>query len=413
LNHPVRVSYLLTAYPTISETFVEGEFRALRRRGIEIDLYATRNFREILPGRGAENPQHDAVRLPYLLGREPVAALVFWILRRPLRTLSTLARLVTGNLASPRYLLHALALFPKSLSFARRIRARGSGHVHATWGHYPATSAWVISRLTDTPFSFSAHAGLDVTRDTTFQAEKIATARFVLACNQANGDLLRSRNPRHAARIRTVYHGVDLSAIPAPGSIPRADPPEILSIGRLAPEKGFLDLLRACGFLKTRGTRFFLRIIGAGPQRETILRAIREAGLRECAALDEPVPHRRALEASARATVVALASYRHAGHIDGIPNVLVEAMACGTPVVSTDHPGARELLKDGGGLLVPQRDPERLAGALESLLRDPALGEQVARAGRRRIEQAFDRERNIEQIAALFLGEDPSLPRGD
>ena len=133
--------------------------------------------------------------------------------------------------------------------------------------------------------------------------------------------------------------------------------------------------------------------------------------------MEGTAPHARILEACARATLVVLASYRGpGGYLDGISNVLVEAMACGTPVVSTDYPGARELLQDGLlGPLVPQRDPVRLADAMESLLRDPARRGELARLGRGQIEASFDRERNIEAIASLFvsvLGESGGRPGG-
>ena len=400
-----RIAYLLTAFPTISETFVEGEVRALLVRGLPIDLYATRNLRE---GAGPEDPMNDRGlmihRSPYLLHREVVFTVLRFLRERPRATLAVLLEVVLGNLASPRFLLQTLALFPKTLVFARRMQERRTVHVHATWGHYPATAALVISRLLDVPFSFSAHAGLDVTGDTTFQATKVRGARFVLTCNESNRRFLSHRTPDCADKIRVVHHGVSLVEIPRAESRPVEEAPTILSVGRLAREKGFLDLLHACDLLRGRGHRFALRIYGEGPERRRMEREIERRGLQDRVRLEGTAPHARILEACARATVVVLASYRGPeGYLDGIANVLVEAMACGTPVVSTDYPGARELLQDGLlGPLVPQRDPARLADAIEALLRDPARRAELARLGRRRIEASFDRERNIEAIASLF-----------
>ncbi len=408
-----RIAYLLTAFPTVSETFVEGEFRALMARGFPIDLYATRNFREpIDPGDSQSDRGLDIQRAPYLLSREVVASCLGFLLRRPLRTLGAFASVTIGNLPSPRYLLHALALFPKSLAFARRMERRGTVHVHATWGHYPATSAFVISRILGIPFSFSAHAGLDVSSDTTFQSTKIRAARFVLTCNEASRRFLEARNPEDSSRIHSVYHGVLLAEVPPPGSLPKAAPPEIVSVGRLAPEKGFCDLLEACDLLRRRGAPFRLRVFGEGPHRRRLEDAIERRGLGGSVVLEGAAPHASVLEACARATIVALASYRGPrGFLDGISNVLVEAMACGTPVVSTDYEGSRELLQAGKvGILVPQRDPRELADALERLLRDSALRAELSRCGRRRVEQSFDRETNVEAIASLLSSvlEEPS-----
>ena len=400
-----RIAYLLTAFPTVSETFVEGEFRALARRGLPVDLYATRNFREETasdePGRDRGLTIH---RSAYLLGGGIPAAALFFLARHPGRTLGTFARIVAGNARSPRYLAHALALFPKSLVFARRMRALGTAHVHGTWAHYPATAAYIAARLLGISYSFSGHAGLDVFSNAAFLPQKIRQARFILACQGATRRRMDRLVPGSGGKIHVVYHGVDFSEIPAPGSVPRAEPPEIVSVGRLTPEKGFLDLLQAAARLRERGIPFRLRIFGRGPQREELERERARLGLEGVVRLEGIAPHAEVLGAMARATLVTLASYRPPNDFqDGIANVLVEAMACGTPVVTTDYDGSRELLESGRfGVTVPERDPARLAEAIEALLRDPDRRRSLAQAARERVERDFDRDRNIESIARLF-----------
>ena len=400
-----RIAYLLTAFPTVSETFVEGEFRALSRGGLPVDLFATRNFREAT---GREDPLRDRGllihRSAYLFGREVAAAVLYFLFRHPARTLGTLGRVVAGNARSPRYLAHALALFPKSLVFARRMRALGTVHVHGTWAHYPATVAYIAARLLGAGYSFSGHAGLDVFSDTVFLAEKIRSARFVLVCQSASRRQMERLVPGSSRKIHIVYHGVDFSGIPAPGSLPRAEPPEIVSVGRLTPEKGFLDLLQAAGRLRDRGVTFLVRIFGQGPQREALEREIVRLDLRDKVVLAGIAPHAEILAAMVRATLVTLASC-HPPNLfqDGISNVLVEAMACGTPVVTTDHDGSRELLDSGRyGVMVPEGEPARLAEAFEALLRDPDRRRELSRAGRERVERDFDRDKNIQAIAPLF-----------
>jgi len=400
-----RVAYILTAFPTVSETFVEGEFRALSQRGLPIDLYATRNFREIIADADEEEDRGLEVRRsPYLFGAKILTAATFFLFRRPRRTLGTLVRILMGNLRSPRYLGHALALLPKSLAFAREMERRGTRHVHGTWAHYPATAAYIVSRLLGITYSFAGHAGLDVVADQTFLAAKLRGARFVLTCHHSTRGCLERLAPECASKIHTIYHGVTISEIPSPGSVPRAAPPEIVSVGRLTPEKGFLDLLGACALLRDRGHSFRARIFGQGPQRPALERKIKRLRLGSFVSLEGIVPHRRILEILASATVVTLPSYLHPNmYRDGIANVLVEAMACGTPVVSTDYDGSRELLKGGSlGILVPEKDVEQLAAAFEAMLRDPEKRAAFSIQGRKRVENEFDRQRNVEVIFTLF-----------
>jgi len=400
-----RIAYILTAFPTISETFVEGEFRALMRRGFAIDLYATRNFRESTsPEDGATDRGLDVQRSPYLLGREIPAAALHFLTTRPRRTLHALLAVLVGNLGSPRYLAHALALFPKSLLFARRMQRRGTSHVHATWAHYPATVAWIVSRVLGIPYSFTGHAGLDVLSDQSFLATKVREARFVLTCHRQTRASLAQLTPALAEKIHMVHHGVTLARMPPVRGFPRPLPARIVAVGRLTPEKGFLDLLRAAGILRSEGVTFRLSIFGKGPQHEALERERERLSLGDVVRLEGVAPNAQILEALAEATVAVLSSYPPPDkNMDGIANVLVEAMACGTPVVSTDYDGSRELLEGGRcGLLVPPREPERLAAALKSLLEDTPRQESFSRLGRSRVEQDFDRERNVERIAELF-----------
>lgn len=399
-----RIAYLLTAFPTVSETFVEAEFRALLRRGLPIDVYATRNFRESTHPSDLGDRGLEVERSPYLLGREIPQAALYFLFHHPARTLGALLAILVGNATSPRYLAHALALFPKSLVFARRMQRRDTRHVHGTWAHYPATVAYTISRLLGISYSFTGHAGLDVLSDQSFLAAKVRGARFVLTCHGATHENLERLAPESSAKIHTIHHGVTLSQIPIPGSVPRADPPEIVSVGRLTPEKGFLDLLQAAALLAKGRALFRLRIFGMGPLRAALERERDRLGLGGVVFLEGVVQHDEILRALAQATVVTLASYPPPDkNMDGIANVLVEAMACGTPVVSTEYEGSRELLEGGRlGALVPPRNPQRLADALRSLLTDPLRREELSKLGRQRVERDFDRERNVESVAALF-----------
>jgi glycosyltransferase involved in cell wall biosynthesis len=187
----------------------------------------------------------------------------------------------------------------------------------------------------------------------------------------------------------------------------------ILAVGRLVEKKGFGDLIEACGILERQGRRFGCRIVGAGALAADLQGRIHRWGLADRVELVGPRPQNEVIEEMRNAAVLAVPCIvGQDGDRDGLPNVIQEAFALGTPVVSTDVTGIPEVVRDGEtGLQIPQRDPQALAHALERLLLDPALRVRLARGARRLIEAEFDIRRNSARRRALFRGELPVASR--
>lgn len=274
--------------------------------------------------------------------------------------------------------------------------------MHANWATYPATAAWTISRLTGIPFSFSGHA-TDIFVHKAMLPEKIAAARFVVTCTGYNRGYLAGLAPGHAARIETVYHGVDLERFERHGATRERE--LVVSVGTLRACKGFDDLIRAIGLLRDRGRATRLEIVGEGEDRPALERLVAELGLADRVALLGYRPQEEVVPAYHRAAAVVLPAH-HEDHF-GIPNILIEGLAAGAPVVCTELPSLGELVEHGkSGLFVPERDPSRLADAIAELLDDPARGAAMAAEGRRRVAERFDMRRTVDRLFEKFRDAD-------
>jgi glycosyltransferase involved in cell wall biosynthesis len=234
------------------------------------------------------------------------------------------------------------------------------------------------------PFSFSAHARdiRKVPRGELTRRARAATC--VVACNTDVADDLGATG----ARVELIPHGVDLRRF-TPTPPPCGEPLELLAVGRLVEKKGLGALLEAVAGLETP---FRLRIVGDGPLRGALERSIADAGLHDRATLDGTLTHRELPDAYAGANVVVVPSVQDAGgDRDGLPNVVLEAMASARPVVASEMAAIPAAVRDGDtGLLVPPGDPRALRAALERLARDPALRAGMGVAARRRVERDFE-----------------------
>jgi colanic acid/amylovoran biosynthesis glycosyltransferase len=320
----------------------------------------------------------------------------------PAKVSKMLARIAWGHRSMPTALAKSLAIVPQSLAFARDMQARGVHHMHANWATYPATAAMLIAELTGIPYSFSGHA-TDIFVHHAMLREKIDGARFVVTCTRFNRGYLADIAPERADRIQTVYHGVDLPRFAQNGT-PRA-PNRILTVGTLRACKGIDDLIRALAILRERGIEAELEIVGDGEERAALEALIRSLGLESKVILAGYLPQEEVIPAYHRAAVVALPAH-HEDHF-GIPNILIEGLAAGAPVVCTELPSLHELIEHGqSGLFVPERDPKALADALQRLLADPADAARMAAEGRRRVAASFDMKQTVAQLARTLRAAD-------
>jgi glycosyltransferase involved in cell wall biosynthesis len=317
--------------------------------------------------------------------------------------LSAITATITRRMArTPRELAMSLEALARGVEQLEWIRDFDPHVIHAHFGTYPSTVAWALARITGKPFGMTCHAH-DIFVNDHLLAEKIDAARVGVTISRFNVEYLAEHiTPRARERMSIVHCGVSLPEIPH-----RAEGREagtILTVGRLVPIKGFEVLVDAIGELKRAGRRVRCRVIGEGPLEAPLRAQIARLGLEGEVELVGAMPQDQVREALYRAAIFTLPSVvTPEGDRDGIPVSLMEAMAAGTPVVSTRVSGIPELIDDGReGLLVPERDAPALAAALGRLLDDPALAGRMAAEARAKVEREFDAAREAEKMRALF-----------
>jgi glycosyltransferase involved in cell wall biosynthesis len=272
------------------------------------------------------------------------------------------------------------------------LKRRRIHHVHAHFAGIAARTAYWIKQFYGIGYSFTGHAN-DIFCETDFPVsldELVKEARMVVTVTDHSRDWLRRRCPEWAGKIERVYNGIH------PGEFARADfsaePPEIVSVGRLIEKKGFGELIEACAML--RGIDYRCRIVGSGPLEEALREQIARAGLTGRVTLEGARAEAAVIEYLRRARVFALACVRDPeGGSDNLPTVIMEAMAAGLPVVSTKVAGIPEMIEDGTtGRLLAEHDVAGIAAALEGLLKDAAMARRCGAAGREAVERKFASE---------------------
>jgi glycosyltransferase involved in cell wall biosynthesis len=280
-------------------------------------------------------------------------------------------------------------------------------HFHAHFAHSPASVAMFASQLSGIPFSFTAHAKDIYTSDPRQLSEKIDSARFVVTCTEYNRNHLIKISGDTATPIGRIYHGIDPSLF-SEKNVKQPDPPyHILTVARLTAKKGLPTVFRALQILCDRGVQLQYTLIGDGDQRKKILSLIKKRKLDRVTRWLGTQPHEVVIEQYRQSDLFVLGcEVAPNGDRDGIPNVLLESMAMGVPVVATRVSAIPELVENGQtGLLVPPGSPRQMAEAIHRLLVEQKLRRNVIRAGRARVFQEFDSSVLIRDLAALYRHE--------
>ncbi len=396
---PMRLGYLYSRYPVISQTFCDAEMLALEQRGVDLEIGS------VYPPLTSLRHEHIARLRAPIQYAPPQKILKVW--EKNAKTGRT-----TGKW--PRELVerHERKYGPgvkaeqrarNAFYFAEFFSRNGVDHVHVHFANRAAHTALFLKEISGIPFSVTAH-GQDFMKDLgsdDLLREICAAAEFVAAETDYSSELLRRRCPDSAAKIHRVYNGIDLEHFPTPVSAIVNPVPRIISVGRLVAFKGFEHLIEACAELARRGFDFVCDIIGDGPLRDGLQAKIESLNLSPRVVLHGSLSQQAVFEKLQAADIFALASVTDAqGASDIFPTVILEAMASARPVVSTSLAGIPELVVNGQtGILVSPGDVSALTQALEQLLRDGELRLRYGRGGRARIEQHF----RIQQTVAPLL----------
>jgi glycosyltransferase involved in cell wall biosynthesis len=387
-----RIAFLNTRLPSLN-SFLVRDLRFLLKAGVSFDLHLfdvvsldpeLRREIEAMGGRVA--------RIPFPGDFRTLAHLLRHAVRHPALLAKSFGIALAAVVRSPTEGIRALAVLPASIRLGDEMRRDGVERVHGMWAGVPTSTAYWIRINAGIPYSYSAHAW-DLSARTYLLSRKTEESESVLVCSRwAARRLEHSVGREQMSKAHLVHHGLDLSEWDFRSHSRGNGVPVILAIGRLTAKKGFEYLVQACALLTSRGIPFHCQIIG--PDRglnDRFMEMIEKSDLAKHVELTGELPHdeiRRRLETAALLACPSITT--DDGASDGIPNVILEAIAAGTPVVTTNAGGIAEVIKDGEtGWVVPQRDPSALANAISAMLADPIACSRSAQAAYRIVQREF------------------------
>jgi glycosyltransferase involved in cell wall biosynthesis len=415
-EHHRRVAYIVRSFPRLSQTHILNEVLGLERLGHTIQIFAMARSGETLLQEGVASLRNRAEYLDGALQRSLGAVVLEHVeiaRKAPVRYVATmmfLSRrrdLTAGYTTTTRF-----RSFMQAVHLAARIsrRARsdedGFDNVHCHFAHDPTLIALLLKKLTGMPYSFTAHARDMYQIPPSSLAARIEHASAVVSICQVNIDYMRQVAPDATnGKFRVVHTGIDVDAWrpPEEDRVSRAIP-VIVVVSRLVAKKGMLDLVAALGLVKDRGREFRCVIYGDGPMREELATAISRLSLKGDVELAGACTQARLRRVLQEADVFALTPFvTDDGDREGLPSVILEAMACGLPVVSTAVAGIPEAVLDGEtGLLAQPHDVEGIATHLESLLGDDALRRQLGANARAAIVTRWSAGSVARELASVF-----------
>ncbi|THD83841.1 colanic acid biosynthesis glycosyltransferase WcaL [Aliigemmobacter aestuarii] len=395
----MKIAYLVNTYPRASHSFIRREIRALERRGLSVHRLAMRSDRAALVD--TEDLDEDA-RTEHVLklgaARLAVSALG-WMSARPAKAW-TAARLAWRMGVRANHRLRHLIYLAEAAHVAKRCADLGIDHLHAHFGTNSATVAALAHALGGSQFSFTVHGPEEFDAPLALSlGDKIERAAFVVAISSfGRSQLCRWVASSHWPRIRVVHCGIEPARFPEPAQMPQT--PRLVAIGRFSEQKGFPLLVAAMAEAAPRLPGLHLTLVGDGPLRETIGRAIADQGLTDRITLTGWLDEAGVRDQLARAQALILPSFA-----EGLPVVVMEALAAGRPVIATAIAGVPELVTPGCGWLVPAGDAHALATAIREFAATPAARlAEMGRHGRERVFARHDIDHEAARLARLFEG---------
>ena len=391
----MHVFVVVSEFPKVTETFVVRNALHFMESGCEVSLFHLKPFRHHEVIHDEARPVIARARGAAWLGRDGLFAL----LRHAPRLPGMVGTLIRAFWREPNHLAASLAIIPKSLVMADVCRAEGVAHIHAEFAGYPATAAWIMSRASGIPFSFSAHAH-DIFITQSLLTEKARDARFVRAISGFNKRFLEDLPGFPAGKTHVLRCGVAIDGPQAPPPAPpgQGRPLRLVFVGALLPRKGVGVLLEALARVR-EDVDWRLDVVGGGRLASELTEmAARLVPGRVRFHGAQPSSEVRAQMAQAHAVVVPSVQGA-SGRSEGIPVVLMEALSLSRPVIASDLSGIPELVSDGQtGWLVPPGNAQALAHAVERIWDDYATATRIGQAGRSRIETEFDIKRTARAL---------------
>lgn len=394
----MKIAYIMSRFPLISETFILREMIEVERQGHEIMLYPLICQNQPVIHDDANNWMSRAQCSPFI-SLPILTENIRRFAQTPLMYISILAQILWHNRSSLDFMIKGVSLFPKAVYLARRMKDLGIDHIHAHYASHPALEAWIINKLTGISYSITIHSH-DIYDCHSMLGPKLKNATFLAPISEYNikylenllGDWVRTK-------CRVIHCGINPDRYMPSSPKGKDDILKIIQIGSLHWKKGQTYLIQAMAILRDRGIPFHLRIIGEGEERVNIEKVISNYKLTSQVEM---------LGAKTQDEVAKLLGtadcYIQSSISEGIPVAIMEAMACELPVISTNITGIPELVLDGEtGILVEPKDVSAMASALETLYKKtPEQRLEMGKKGREWVLKEFTLEGNVRKLVACF-----------
>lgn len=398
----MHTAYILLKFPLPTETFVFGEVQDLRRLGLPLEVFTLYGAKRRHLSEEMEAASAGVQRLGWRAAPRVAAAIVHWWRRRPAVVKELLRAMAQQRWRETEKSGENVLALLASFELARRFEAAGVEHIHAPWASGCATAAWAASRLTDKPFSFTGRAW-DIYPPDALIERKLRDAVLVRAETAAALRHLSALAGGSHEKLHVTYNGVPLRAR-REAPVAMQPPYRLLAMGRFVRKKGFDQLLRAAKLLADAGVDFSLTIAGDGMLRLPLQWLAAGLGIADRVRFPGFVRHDAVASLILDSDIFVMPSVvAPSGDKDGLPTVILEALAHRVPVVATAVSGIPELVEDGvTGLLVPERDPAALATAIRRLAADRDAALAMSERGRALVGERFDPDRNHRGVLELY-----------
>lgn len=397
----MKIAYITAQIPYgPGEAFVLPEIIELQKQGHEIVVFPLRPDNELAQGQEAEKVGKVTVRIPLFDLSVFLRALQLASFRPAL--VASIIGNIFKNSGSFKKIFKNLAVVPKGLILAEEINRRDIEHIHAHWASTPSTAAYIASLYSKVPWSFTAHRW-DIA-ESNMLSEKAMSSKFIRAIDTNGAEEIREQIPPDLwHKIKVIHVGV---VLPSFSSVEKKDPFLLACVAYLVPKKGHKFLFEACSLLQRRGFNLRCLLLGDGPLGVELKQMANELDLNNIVEFRGKVAHDEILRlyTTGEVSAVVLPSIETKdGEKEGIPVVLMEAMAAGVAVISTTTGGIPELLGDGAGILVPPENSEALANAIEDLMKDPELRRKIGTAGKEKVKSEFAIDAVVAKMLELFM----------
>ena len=398
----MKIAYLMSRFPHLPETFILREMDMVKMLGHEVFLFPLiiQKQKIVHPSAGKWLESNELVKFAlWKIVLDNVA--IFF--RNPPRYMSVLFQVIKGNSTNIKFLIRAIIIFPLAVSMGSKMKALGIEHIHAHYATHPALAAWIIHQFNDILYSITAHAH-DIFVDQTMLREKLRSAVFIRAISKFNKKFLIDKfGKEFESKIHVIHTGIEPKNYSSRKKT-SSNLFKMLNIGSLQTYKGQKFLIQACAILREQHLPFYCLIIGQGELRGALQSLIDELDLKDEIHLaggkdeDEIREILPDFDCYIQPSIVT-----ESGKMEGIPVALMEAMACGIPVIATNISGVPELVQDGiGGYLVPPGDVVALVKAINNVVQNPKKSAQIAETGRRQMIKEFSLSKNASKLVYLF-----------